>query len=120
MLNKTEKRSINVKNHILMCVEIFKTINNQNPSFLREIFQLRNKSHKPVRSKYTLNLDIPRVHSVRFGNKSLRSLAPKIWNSLPLNIKSATDIAKFKKYIKNWDFSTCDCCICLKNSLRVM
>ena len=64
MLNKTEKQSINVKNHILMCVEIFKTINNQNPSFLREIFQLRNKSHRPVRSKYTLNLDIPRVHSV--------------------------------------------------------
>ena len=79
-----------------------------------------NKSHRPVRLNYSLNLDIPRVHSVRFGYNSLRSLAPNIWNSLQLNIKSATDIAKFKKYIKNWDFSTCDCCICLKNSLRVM
>ena len=37
-----------------------------------------------------------------YGDKSLTALGPKIWNKLPINIKSLTPITKFKKYIRPW------------------
>ena len=39
-------------------IEIFKTLNNVNPAFMNEIFELR-KSYKAVRNQYKLNLDVP-------------------------------------------------------------
>ena len=35
--------------------------------------------------------------------QSLASLKPKIWNSLPVGIKSAETFEVFKKLIKTWD-----------------
>ena len=49
---------------------------------MKEIFRLRVTS-RMVRSQYRLNLDIPKVNQVSFGNKSIRSFGPKIWNSPP-------------------------------------
>ena len=39
-------------------IEIFKTLNNVNPAFMNEIFELR-KSYKAVQNQYKLNLDVP-------------------------------------------------------------
>ena len=65
-----------------------------------------------VRSQYRLNLYIPKVNQVSFGNKSVRSFAPKIWNSLPPHIKSCENLETFKRVIKNWDDITCNCRVC--------
>ena len=65
-----------------------------------------------VRSQYRLNFDIPKVNQVRFGNKSIRSFGPKIWNSLPSLIKSCENLETFKRVIKNWDGNTCNCRVC--------
>ena len=54
-----------------------------------------------VVNSYRLNLDIPRVNQVSFGNQSIRSFGPKIWNSLPLQIKSCENFETFKRVIKN-------------------
>ena len=42
-----------------LSIEIYKTLNNSNPSFMKEIFELRLCSG-PVRDQYKLNLNIPR------------------------------------------------------------
>ena len=44
---------------------------------MNEIFRLR-VTNRMVRSQYRLNLDIPKVNQVSFGNKSIRSFEPKI------------------------------------------
>ena len=46
--------------------------------------------------------------------KSLRNLAPKIWNSSPPNVTSADNLNSFKALIKNWDGTSCNCIICAK------
>ena len=91
-----------------LCVEIDKSINLINPSFMNEIFRLR-VTNRMVRSQYRLNLDIPKVNQVSFGNKSIRSFGPKIWNSLPPHIKSCENLETFKRVIKIWDGITYNC-----------
>ena len=62
-----------------------------NPSFMNEIFRLR-VTNIMVRSQHILNLDISKVNQVSFGNKSIRSFGPKIWDSLPPHIKPCENL----------------------------
>ena len=101
------------KSTIIYNLEVFKTIYELNPSFMNDLFQLR-ESNRPVREKYRLNLNVPKTNQVRFGTKSLRNLTSKIWNSLPPNIKSVDNLNSFKALIKNWDGTSCNCTICAK------
>ena len=58
LLHKANSSTMNVKRLRLLCVEIYKTINNLNPSFIKQIFELR-ETNINVREKYQLNLNIP-------------------------------------------------------------
>ena len=69
-------------------------------------------TNRMVRSQYRLNLDIPKVNQVIFGNKSIRSFGSKIWNSLPPHIQSSENLETFKRVIKNWDGINCNCRVC--------
>ena len=82
LLDKANSSTMNVKRLRLLCVEIYKTINNLNPSFMKQILELR-ETNRNVREKYRLNLNIPNYNQVTFGKKSLRIFELKIWNSLP-------------------------------------
>ena len=47
---------------------------------------------KPVRKQNILNLKVTRPSQVRYGERSLRVLGPKIWNNPPAHVKSATNL----------------------------
>ena len=66
---------------------------------MNEIFRLK-VTNKTVRGHYRLNIDIPKVNQGTFGNKSVRSFVPKIWNSLPHHIKSCENLETFKRVVK--------------------
>lgn len=40
----------------------------------------------PIRSQQNLNLKVARAIQVKFREKSLRALGPKVWSRLPPNI----------------------------------
>ena len=61
-----------------------------------------------------MNLVTPKTNQVRYGTKSLKRLAPKIWNSLPVSIKSSENFESFKRLIQVWDGTLCTCYICSK------
>ena len=46
-----------------LCKEIFKSLNNLNPVFLKEIFYFK-EANRTVREKYKLNLQIPKFNQV--------------------------------------------------------
>ena len=100
LLKKSGKSTVNVSNYRSLCIEIFKTLNDINPSFIKDIFKLR-MTNLLTREKYEVNLEIPNLNQVRFGTKSLRYLGPKVWNSLPCHIKSSENLTIFKTLIKN-------------------
>ena len=111
ILNLAGKSTMNVNRLRSLCTEIFKKLNNINPAFMNEIFELR-KTNRAVRNQYKLNLEVPIINQVSFGAKSNRCLGPKIWNSLPFHIKSSDSLTAFKGIIKNWDMISYNCPIC--------
>ena len=80
-MQKTAKGTIKVNSLGNFCIEINKFINKINPTYINEIFKLREVS-RAVRSNYKFNLDLPTINQVSFHGKSLRYYGPKIWNSL--------------------------------------
>ena len=78
-----------------LVVEIFKTLNEINPPYMKDIFTF--KENAKVRQNDNI---VKRLTTSRFGTQSLRSLGPKIWNNLPSNIKSETSILKFENLLK--------------------
>ena len=49
-----------------LCIEIYKTINNIDPRFMKQIFQLR-ETNGGVRDQYEQNLNVPKVSQVSYG-----------------------------------------------------
>ena len=96
-----------IKRLRILAIEIFKTLNDINPSYMKNIFT------KKTNAKIRPNDIIVRHHNTAsYHDKSLITLGPKIWNKLPTNIKSLTSLAKFKEFIRTWFGPSCQCNIC--------
>ena len=61
---------------------------------MTEIFKLSD-SKKPVRKQNVLNLKVTRSNQMRYGERSLRVLGPKISNNLPAHITSGNTIEAY-------------------------
>ena len=68
LLDKANSSTKNVKRLRFLCVEIYKTINNLDPSFMKQIFEL-GETNRNVREEYQLNLNIPNNNQFTFGKK---------------------------------------------------
>ena len=111
LLSKSSTSSMNVKRVRAFCIELYKTINKLNPDFMRDLFKLQF-TNRPVREKYNVNMIIAEFNQVSYGKKSLRFFGPKLWNSLPYDIKSFENRESFKRTIKHWNGEPCLCKVC--------
>ena len=109
LLSKSERCTMHVSRLRVLCIEIFKTLKNLNPSFMHDIFQIKSSNYSLRNSN---DLQHYRPNQVTFGSNSLRSLGPQIWNGLPNEIKSAENLNSFKNMIKKWDGPNCKCNAC--------
>ena len=107
LLHKFGKSYMEVKRFRTLAIELFKTLKNQNPSFVREIFH-----RSPYVSHKKQNLFVQSHVTATFGNKNLKTLGPHILNSLPEMVKSVTILVDFKNSIKRWFTPKCMCNIC--------
>ena len=89
-------------------MEIFKTINDLNPSFMKEIFTMNTNS-----GRNGTKLLVKTQNTKRYGSNTLRALGPKIWNDLPNNIRAASNLTLFKELIKTWSGPECRCNACV-------
>ena len=96
-----------VKNFRTLAIEIFKTINDLNPPFMKEIFSRNTNSERNGTS-----LLVKMQNTKKYGSDTLRALGPKIWNKLPSHIKEASSLSIFKQLIKTWSGSECACSSC--------
>ena len=73
ILNKSGKSTMEVKRLRTLALEAFKTLNNMNPEYTKEIF------HKTGFTMHrSLNLEVNENHTTKYGNKSLICLGPNI------------------------------------------
>ena len=80
--------------------EIFKTINKENPPFMKEIFG-REDSVYNLRCMFRPK--VPRALTAKNGLETLSFRGSQIWNSLPNNLKELNSVAAFKSAIKGWN-----------------
>ena len=90
--------TMQVKRIKQLAIEIFKTVNNLNPDFMKNIFT--SKQNAQV---YPHDLLVRSHNTTTYGGKSLKIVGPKIWNALPTEIK----LSKFKEYVNLWSGPSC-------------
>ena len=77
LLKKSGKATMKIKRLRRLALEIFKTVNNLNPYYIKEIFsKTTNLTHRPLDIKFNQN------NTTKYESNSLQSLGPHIWNSL--------------------------------------
>ena len=99
LLAKNNETTIHIQNLRVLMIEIYKTLNCTNPSFMQECF-VRKDTTYDVRTKDLLQ--IPPAKSIMFGLDSVNLRGSPLSNSMPDLIKSASSAATFKRNIKTW------------------
>ena len=87
---------------------MYKVKNDLSPPFMRDIF---SEITRETRSGTSFSR--PNVNTVKWGDRSLRSFGPIVWNTmLPEELKNCPSLDKFKQCIKSWRPDNCHCEIC--------
>ena len=90
-------------------IDIFKNLMHQSPAFMWN-------SYTPKLINYNLRntntLCIPHSKTTRYGLQTLTAYGAKLWNYLPNNITSCTDLNHFKSAIETWQEPRCKCRMC--------
>ena len=107
LLAKENKPSMELKRYRTLALEIFKTLNVLNSTYMQDLFYLRYSS-----ARRPNNIAVVRTNTNTYGRKSLRSLGPRIWNSLPEHIKVETSHAHFRSLINTWFGKECHHNLC--------
>ena len=81
---------------------VFKTIHGFAPTYLRELVSIKRSGNYNLRSSSDgLLLATPTYRSrVTLGDRSFQVAAPALWNVLPREIRSITDLGIFKRHLK--------------------
>ena len=102
------KSTMSIKRHRTLCLEIFKNLNNLNPSYMKDIF-VKNKRDC---SRSPNNLMRFSYKGITYGKNSLRNMGPDVWNNLPEHFKECNVLSVFKRLIRTWDQFICNCKSC--------
>ena len=97
LFDVTKNSTVETRRLRTLALEIFKTVNNLNPDFMKDIFY-----YSPYNTHRKYDIFVYSRNTSSFGDKSLWALGPHTWNSLPESIKSTDSISVFKSFIRNW------------------
>ena len=92
-----------------MASEVFKIVNKLSPEYIQDLVSIKDSTYN-FRNERTA--EIPRVKTTRYGIKSFRFEAARIWNSLPNEIRLAETYPHFRRLIRAWDGFDCKCPLC--------
>ena len=109
LLKKNNFVSIHNKNIQLLGIELYKVKNNLSTHLMSEILSLRNIDYN-LHSQTDFKQGP--VNTMNYGLKSLRYLAPKIWNIIPPDIRNSGSLTEFMMNIKSWIPKNCPCTLC--------
>ena len=76
---------------------------------MSELFNLRNINYD-FRSQ--IDFELGPIYTTAYGLWSLKYLAPKIWNIVPIEIRNSDSLSKFTTKIKSWKPVTRPCSLC--------
>ena len=108
LLRRCKESTLHVKRMRLIALEVFKSINDLNPVFMKDLFELKTISHD-FRDPHKLVM--PAFNTVRYGKNTFKYHGAHLYNLLPAHIK-VTEYSTFKKMLNSWDGPQCQCSLC--------
>ncbi len=89
--------------HYTILLFVYKALNNLAPMYLSDLLT----TYKPARSLRSQDghlLRIPRSRLQRRSDRAFAITGPKLWNSLPFSVRTASTLATFKSRLKMYLF----------------
>jgi hypothetical protein len=84
-----------------IAVLCFQCVNGTAPLYLSELISLYSpRSSVTLRSSSTLKLKIPASRTVSYGDRAFAVYGPRLWNSLPPDIRCSQTLVQFKSRLK--------------------
>ena len=84
--------------HFKILLLTWKALHDMAPAYISELINLHNPSRQ-LRSSHKNLLSVPRTFSSH-GDRAFYSCAPKLWNSLPADLRFCSSLDIFKKTLK--------------------
>ena len=108
LLEKDDSVTIHQRNILTLALEIFKTENGLNPSFMKNIC-CPTQHNYITRNKCFAH---PNPRTVTYGIESFGYKATNIWNSIPCEIQAASDVTSFITLLSEIKSKLCHCNLC--------
>ena len=108
LLRKDNSVTIHQRNIEALILEIYKTLNNLNPTFMKEIFCLKEINYSTRKQ----NLVYPNPRTVSYGLESFGYQACKLWSKIPYEMQQSESITFFKDAISKHCENICNCKLC--------
>ena len=109
LLKKSNTVTIHIKNLQKLMLEIYKSMNQLNPSYIWHLHK-RKEIQYDLRTKHLCKFPITKT--TKFGMESLSFRGSILWNNLDDEIKELPIVASFKTKFKTWNGEKCNCKIC--------
>ena len=91
--------------HFKMLLFTFKAIHGIAPLYIQDLVQVKSQGAYNLRSSRAVLLDAPSIRTkVTLGDRAFQVAAPKLWNSLPSELRLINNIDIFKRHLKTYLF----------------
>ena len=99
LLKRGNFLSLSVLRLRALAIEVYKCFRGINPSYMNDIFQPKTSSYS-LRDPFLLKQ--PKFSTKTYGYRSFGYFGSKLWNQLPVEIKSSNSLPIFKNRLTKW------------------
>ncbi len=82
-----------------LATEVYDVVNGRTPSYIQQLFEVKETPYNLRDCSKTI---IPKTNSTTYVLTSFKHGGNKIWNSLPVDIRTSESLAIFKRKISKW------------------
>ena len=109
LLDQAKLQSLHLGRLRSLATEIHNAVHGGAPPYVSSLFTERESEYSLRRNH---SLILPPYNTISYGKQSIRYTGPKVWNSLPNNLRQTTPQKEFKNLISTWSGTNCTCSLC--------
>ena len=103
MLQELHWLPIHYRTVFKIILTVFKCLNTEAPEYLKSKLHYRQYS-RSLRSVSNKLLEEPRSRTKTYGDRAFSNIAPRLWNSIPNDIRHIMNIQTLKTKLKTYLF----------------
>ncbi len=96
--------TLHIRHVRIISTEVFKSLNSLNPSFMKEMFNVKETSYNLRDSRL---MYLPSFNKIMYVKNIFKYYCSHLWNHLPTDIKKCMDLDTFKTLIMSWNGPRC-------------